>query len=106
MIAWLFLDLGGPIIADEPWSAYVRAVIREKLAAEGLSAPPVTFTTVEREVKAKRQSGFLRTVVRTVSQSEAQADRVWARSAERRQRGYAAWRTFCFNSLAMIWSMT
>jgi HAD superfamily hydrolase (TIGR01549 family) len=78
MLSWIFLDLGGPVIDDEPWSAHVRTVIREILAAEGLAAPPATFAAVERIVKVKRQSGFLRTLVHTVSQSEGQSKRVWA----------------------------
>jgi HAD superfamily hydrolase (TIGR01549 family) len=79
MLLWIFLDLGGPIIDDEPWSAHVRTIIRRILAAEGLSAPPAVFAAVEREVKAKRQSGFLRTLVYSVSRSEEQAGRVWTR---------------------------
>jgi HAD superfamily hydrolase (TIGR01549 family) len=79
MLSWIFLDLGGPVIDDEPWSMHVCEVIREVLATAGLSAPPATFTAVEREVKARRQSGFLRTVVRTVSRSEEQAEQLWAR---------------------------
>jgi HAD superfamily hydrolase (TIGR01549 family) len=79
MLSWLFLDLGGPVIEDEPWSIHVRAVIREILAGEGLAAPPATFAAVEQVVKAGRQSDFLRTLVRTVSQSAEQAGRVWAR---------------------------
>lgn len=79
MLCWIFLDLGGPIFADEPWSAYVREVIHKELAKEGLAAPPATFAAVEREIKAKRQSQFLRPLVRIVSQSEEQAGRVWTR---------------------------
>ncbi len=79
MVSWLFLDLGGPVFDDEPWSAHVRAIIRRELAIEGLYASPETFSAVEREVKAKRQGSFLRTLIRTVSQSEEQANRIWER---------------------------
>jgi HAD superfamily hydrolase (TIGR01549 family) len=79
MLRWIFLDLGGPIFADEPWSAYVREVIHEELAKEGLVASPATFAAVEQEVKAKRQGQFLRTLVQRVSQAEEQAEQVWTR---------------------------
>ncbi|MGE0682418.1 MAG: HAD family hydrolase [Candidatus Binatia bacterium] len=79
MFSWIFLDLGGPVFNDEPWSAHVRAIIRHELAFEGLSAPTERFVAVEREVKEKRLSSFLRTLVRTVCRSETQAGRVWDR---------------------------
>jgi FMN phosphatase YigB (HAD superfamily) len=79
MVSWLFLDLGGPVFDDEPWSAHVRTIIRRELAIEGLQASPETFSAVEREVKVRRQGSFLRTLVRTVSQSEEQASRIWKR---------------------------
>jgi HAD superfamily hydrolase (TIGR01549 family) len=79
MLSWIFLDLGGPVFDDEPWSAYVRDIIRRELALEGLSAPAERFAAVEREVKEKRQSSFLRTLVRTVCRSETQAEQVWDR---------------------------
>lgn len=79
MLSWLFLDLGGPVFDDEPWSAYIRTVLQQELSREGLLASPDTFFAVEQEVKAKRQSGFLRMLVRAVSESEEQAQRIWRR---------------------------
>jgi HAD superfamily hydrolase (TIGR01549 family) len=79
MLSWIFLDLGGPVFDDAPWSAHVREIIRCELAVEGLSAPSERFAEVEREVKANRHSSFLQTLIRTVCQSETQASRVWGR---------------------------
>lgn len=79
MLSWIFLDLGDPVFAEEPWSAHVGAIIRSELAGEGLTASPERFAAVEREVKEHRQRSFLRTLVWSVCHSELQAVRVWDR---------------------------